>query len=281
MVQTQRQVKYHSKSHGSGNFSLSKRCRGKMMARSEINLPRISSTLTAPLLVVIPIYNEESNIADVIARWSETLRALGLSFQIVALDDGSRDRTHEILIEMENANPGLLCVIRKPNSGHGRTCRLGYDVAVNSSAEWILQIDSDGQCDPVFFPEFWQRRTEADCIFGVRVVRDDGWIRKLISTSCRLLTTVFTGKDLQDVNVPYRLMKRTALQSALKSVPPDFDLQNIALTLALKRRRDLRWLHLPIRFRARQGGRNSIDVGDILGKGWALLRQIHRVGEPS
>jgi dolichol-phosphate mannosyltransferase len=84
---------------------------------------------------------------------------------------------------------------------------------------------------------------------------------------------------LKDPNVPYRLMKRVALEKALPSVSKDFDIQNIALTLALKRNPALRWAYVPIRFRARQGGTNSINLRKIIKMGFTMLMQVNHVGK--
>lgn len=230
------------------------------------------------LIAVMPVYNEELNIVAVIREWLDTFAREGISHRLIAINDGSRDGTLSLLERCAAEFPERLLVLDQPNSGHGRSCRRGYERALTEAAPWIFQIDSDGQCDPAHFREFWLGRAEADCVFGVRAVRDDGLIRKLISAACRVCTALVTGKDLKDVNVPYRLMKRVALESALRTVPKDFDLQNVALTLALKRRRSLKWVHLPIRFRARQGGTNSINLMKIIKMGWEMLRQIHRVG---
>ncbi len=123
----------------------------------------------------------------------------------------------------------------KPNAGHGLACRTGYELAVARAAAWTLQVDSDGQCDPRYFAEFWQSRAEADVIFGLRTTRDDGFLRVLVSGGCRLATSLLSGVDLKDANVPYRLVRTGALQQALTRIPSDFDMQNVALTLALKR----------------------------------------------
>ena len=99
-----------------------------------------------------------------------------------------------------------------------------------------------------------------------------------ISASLRFLTMIATGRDLKDANVPYRLIKRSALQKALPSVPAEFDMQNVALTFALKRDPSLRWAYVPIKFRARQGGTNSINLPKIARMGWRMLLQINKVG---
>jgi dolichol-phosphate mannosyltransferase len=233
---------------------------------------------SAELIAVMPVYNEEANIAAVITEWLQAFARERINGRLLAVNDGSRDNTLSILQKLQTQFPDQLLILDKPNSGHGRSCRVGYEAALQQEAAWILQIDSDGQCDPAFFPVFWAKRNQADCIFGIRVTRDDGIVRKLVSRAASALTSVMTGRNLKDANVPYRLMKRAALEAALPSVPKDFEIQNIALTLALKRDSTLRWNYIPIRFRARQGGTNSINLRKIAQMGFRMLRQINRVG---
>lgn len=229
------------------------------------------------LYIVMPVYNEESSIPAVVAEWMAKLRSLGPSFRLLALDDDSRDGTNAILQELAAQNPGELEVITKPNSGHGRTCRYGYELAITANAEWIFQIDSDGQCDPQYFAEFWHRRENFDCLFGARTQRDDGWVRAAISCCCRAAVRFATGTPIADPNVPYRLMRRSVLERALQKIPPDFELQNIALSLALKRESQVRFAFLPIHFRARRAGTASLNLYRILQLGWEMLRDLKRI----
>jgi glycosyltransferase involved in cell wall biosynthesis len=232
------------------------------------------------LTVVMPVYNEEPNIGSVITQWLETLGREHVVAQLIAVNDGSTDGTWNKLAELQLRFPRELVLINKTNSGHGQSCRAGYEAALARQTQWILQIDSDGQCDPVFFPIFWAARHQADCIFGIRTRREDGYSRKVVSMICRILMATVTGRDLKDVNVPYRLIKRTALETALRAVPKNFDLQNVALTLALKRNRAWHWTYVPIRFRARQGGTNSINLRKIAKMGFRMLCQIREIGSP-
>ena len=94
-----------------------------------------------------------------------------------------------------------------------------------------------------------------------------------------MLIVIATGRDLKDANVPYRLIKRDALHRALPSVPERFDMQNVALTFALKRDPSIRWAYVPIKFRARQGGTNSINLRKIIKMGFRMLMQVNRVGK--
>lgn len=251
------------------------------MAHFSFNLAEIAGSLTAPLVIVMPIYNEEANIAHVLAEWAEALRAQGILFQFLALNDGSRDGTHEILLRLEAQEPDTLCVVSKPNSGHGSTCRIGYEIAANSGAEWILQIDSDGQCEPKHFDDFWNDREQFDCIFGQRASRDDGMARIMTSMICRAGASVICGQDLRDPNVPYRLMRRTALLQALRYIPPSFNIHNVALTYVLKKISGLRWRHVPIHFPDRKGGQNSINVLQVVTWGAEMLLELLRIRVPA
>lgn len=229
------------------------------------------------LAVVMPVYNEEANIETVLNEWMAELSRLDISFSILAVNDGSRDGTGAALKRQAERFPVQVIAIDKTNAGHGRACRAGYDRAVQGGAAWTLQIDSDGQCDPRFFAAFWQERDEADCVFGLRTSRDDGPLRSLVSGLCRLATSALTGIDLKDANVPYRLVRTAVMAQALARIPEDFDMQNVALTATLKRDRSLRWKYVPIHFRDRQGGTNSINLRRIAAMGWQLMRTFHRI----
>ncbi len=224
----------------------------------------------------MPVYNEEAVIKAVVKEWTQVLDDLSIDYLFLPVNDGSRDQTLSILQSLSKENPRIQ-VHDKANSGHGRSCRVGYDLALEKNAQWILQIDSDGQCLPEAFPEFWQNRQDADCVFGFRQKRDDGLLRKLVSKASRLAVFCVTGKMMRDPNVPYRLMRETILKEALLRVPADFDVQNIALSLALHRMKNVRWKLLPITFPERKGGSCSLNLKKIMRMGWKMLVDLRRV----
>ena len=229
------------------------------------------------LAIVIPVYNEAANVGELLREWREALEALSIDYCFITLNDGSTDDTAVKLDEFSATLGSRIDVVHKANSGHGRTCRFGYERALAANFPWVLQIDSDGQCDPIYFAKMWAAREQADCVFGIRVTRDDGLARARISRSLRLSTLLITGRDLRDANVPYRLMRHEVLERALLRVPAEFDIHNVALTLALKRDPSVRWHYEPIRFRDRQGGTNSINVPKIFKMGWNMLRALSGV----
>ena len=139
--------------------------------------------MTLPSIsVVLPVYNEEANLASVTQEWLEALAALGLRHKILLIDDGSKDRTPEIAADLAARHPGRVAHVRKTNSGHGRSCRHGYDLAIAMDTAWILQVDSDGQCDPRYFAALWAALLVYSVFFralGVVMLLVEAWMLML------------------------------------------------------------------------------------------------------
>jgi dolichol-phosphate mannosyltransferase len=225
------------------------------------------------LLVVMPVFNEEASIEKVVRDWfSELDRQVG-SFVLLAIDDGSTDGTHDTLRKLAAELDERLEVVSRPNKGHGQTCLEGYRKAYEGNVPYILQVDSDGQCDPIFFQEFWSKRTGFDVVYGQRQ-RADGFRRTLASWVLRWMLRIGFLTDCVDPNVPYRLMKTTACAGAFQSIPEDFFLANVALSLLLKRNPGIRQGVVAIRFLERTGGEPSVPFTRFAFKAFELFRQL-------
>ena len=96
------------------------------------------------LYLVMPAYNEEENIGQVIADWYPVVEQIGGDSRLVVLDDGSKDRTYSILKDACAEHP-LLVPVKKENQGHGATVLYGYRYALEQEPDYIFQTDSDGQ----------------------------------------------------------------------------------------------------------------------------------------
>ncbi len=224
------------------------------------------------LYVVIPAYNEQDNIEDVVNEWYEVLKLAGKDSRLVIVDDGSRDNTYDILQELAKSHPQLTA-ITKPNSGHGATILYAYNYAVQAGADFVFQTDSDGQTRPAEFTEFWQQRNEYDMLIGHRNKRQDGWSRIFVTKVLKLVVKICFGTTITDANTPFRLMKASVLREALPLVPKDFNLSNVILSVIFaKQQRRIRYM--PITFRPRQGGVNSINFKRICGIGWHALHDF-------
>ena len=228
-------------------------------------------TQSPPLLaIVVPVYNEAASIEGVLREWHAALSGLVEDFCFVAIDDGSRDAS---LAEMERLKAdGLpLEIVSRENRGHGQTCLQGYGIAVEMGAEWVFQIDSDGQCDPRYFDKVWALRESADVVYGCRRQRDDGLKRYLVTQVLKGYLLLFQGTFCRDPNVPYRLMRTRVLPPILAAIPPSFHLANIAVSYHLKRAK-VRHAHTAIGFRERTGGEPAVPWYKFLDK----AKELHR-----
>lgn len=182
------------------------------------------------LIVVMPVYNEEACIADVVSSWQCVLNRLEIDYLLIVLNDGSRDGTELRLRNFYSSE--RISVINKENSGHGPTILMGYHLAVEK-ADWVFQVDSDDELKPDSFFELWQRRASHDALFGFRVGRNQPVSRRVISSISRYVVSLAFGKGVLDVNIPYRLMCTNVLKDIIASIPSYSFAPNIMISGAL------------------------------------------------
>ena len=230
------------------------------------------------LYIVMPAYNEEANIQDVIQQWHpvcERINQEGNEAKLVIANDGSKDKTFTIMQGLCNQYPHLL-PIDKPNSGHGATVLYLYRYAINAGATFVFQTDSDGQTLPEEFWQLWEHRYEYDFQIGTRVGREDGASRVFVTKVLRLVGWLMFGVWVKDANTPFRLMNVDHLQAIMKLIPEDFFLANVAVSaIAVKMKEKIAWY--PITFRPRQGGVNSINMKRIFKIGIKALGDFRTI----
>jgi glycosyltransferase involved in cell wall biosynthesis len=214
------------------------------------------------LFVVMPAYNEEENVEMVVREWHEIAAKCGADSRLVIVDDGSRDNTYAKLQKLQSQFPQLQA-ITKLNGGHGATVLFAYHYAVEHNADYVFQTDSDGQTRPDEFWQFWERRDDYDIQIGYRKDRQDGLSRIIITRILKLVLFFQFGLWITDANTPFRLMSAVSLAELLPKIPRDHNLANVLLTV-LYTKGKFRMRYIPITFRPRQGGVNSINVYSII-----------------
>lgn len=231
------------------------------------------------LFIVIPAYNEEENIRQVIDDWYPVVEAHNGDggSRLVIIDDGSKDSTFKIMEEYAKERP-LFCPITKPNGGHGATVLYGYHYALEHGADYIFQTDSDGQTLPSEFEAFWEQRSLYDMVIGWRKGREDGASRVFTTKVLKLVIKVCFGVTVTDANTPFRLMKASILQEQIKLVPKDFNLSNVIITV-IYTKKGLGVKYMPITFRPRQGGVNSINLKKIFKIGKQALKDFREINK--
>ena len=229
---------------------------------------------------VLPAYNEEANIEEVIKQWHpicERINAENHAVKLVIANDGSKDRTFAIMQELQAKYP-LLTPLDKKNSGHGATVLFLYQEAIKNGADYIFQTDSDGQTLPEEFWQMWENRNKYDFQIGTRYGRQDGLGRVLVTKTLRLIVWLMFHVWVKDANTPFRLLKTEKLKPILEIIPQDYNLTNVAVSaIAVRWHYGIGWY--PITFRPRQGGLNSINMRRIFKIGFRALRDFRTINK--
>ena len=227
------------------------------------------------LYIVIPAYNEAENIVCVAKEWHEVVKKTGWGSRLLIIDDGSKDDTYSILNSLKDELPQLIA-LTKPNGGHGATVLYGYHYALSQNADYIFQTDSDGQTLSSEFWEFWELRTQFSAVIGYRNHRKDGLSRIFVSKVLKIVLRSVFKLNIPDANTPFRLIKNDALKKHVSKIPPDFNLSNVLLTVSLvKCKENIKFM--PITFRPRQGGVNSINLRKIVKIGFHAIKDFREL----
>jgi dolichol-phosphate mannosyltransferase len=227
------------------------------------------------LYIVIPAYNEEANIGAVIKDWYPIVEKLGNGSKLVIIDDGSKDDTYRIMQQyagtMEAFEP-----ITKPNSGHGATILYGYNYAIKEGADYIFQTDSDGQTLPEEFWPFWEKRNHYAMVIGHRKGRQDGFSRVFVTKTLKFVLWLCFHVSVIDANTPFRLMKAATLKEQVKLIPENYNLSNVIISVIYAKKK-LAVKYLPVTFRPRQGGVNSINMRKIIRIGKQAFKDFRKI----
>lgn len=207
--------------------------------------------------VVIPVYNEEECIAEVITSWDSFLHNfIGDNYIILLIDDGSKDKTSQITDELAGKVKNLR-VVHQKNGGHGNAVLNGYHKILAYDTDWVFQVDSDNQFSPEDFPPFWNARNESRFILGYRQKRYDDFNRLIITRIVRVLNFILFRCYIPDANIPYRLIKSDYLAKLLTVLPNQPFAPNIFLSV-LARRDGNDTKNIPVTHKERETGQVSI-----------------------
>ena len=225
------------------------------------------------LYVVMPAYNEEENIEEVVSSWYPVLEGKSPESRLVVADAGSKDKTHEILLRMKETMPQI-DIISDTGTFHGPKVIALYNYAIANGADYIFQTDSDGQTLPEEFGAFWDMRTAYKGIFGHRKVRGDGKSRAFVEKVVCFLLKLYFHVKVPGANATFRLMNAQTVAKYIGRLDKDYNLPNIMMTTYFSYYGE-EMTFKEVTFRPRQGGTNSINIKKIIKIGWKALKDFH------
>lgn len=174
--------------------------------------------------VVIPVYNEDKIIGEVIARLLEWLNNASFAYELIVVDDGSYDATRKILESID----GIQILTHPYNKGYGAALKTGVK---HSTSDWIIFFDGDGQHDPGYIAELIKYFPMYDMVVGAREGYKGPWIRQPGKKALHLLANYLVDFRIADLNSGFRLVKKESFNRFIHLYPDSFSLST-TITLA-------------------------------------------------
>ncbi len=165
--------------------------------------------LLKEISVFFPAYNEEENIAKTVASSVKILEKIAHKYEVIVVDDGSKDKTAQIVKDLIKSNPCIRLVTHNPNQGYGAAIKTGL---TESRYDVVCYTDSDGQFD---FEEIYNfielLKVGNDMVIGYRSKRTDNYYRRLMAKILHFVGIILFKINVKDVDCGFKLFKRSIL----------------------------------------------------------------------
>ena len=242
-----------------------------MSSRVDLSAPKAGATtgFTLPSVsIVMPAYNEEDIIEAVVTKCADYLERVCPDYEVVVVNDGSRDRTAEILDAMHAKNPKVKPV-HQPNKGYGGALQTGFK---NAHKEYVFFMDSDNQFDITELDRLIPHLANVDVVLGYREERQDHLGRKFNALGWRTLVNLLFGLGVRDIDFAFKIFKYEKLQEALPE--SEGAMINTEMLVKLKRR-NVRWVEVPVTHYPRLGGKSTGANVKVILKAFKELMKLH------
>ena len=212
-------------------------------------------TATLDLSVVIPVYNEEESLPVLWPEIRDALAPTGLAFEVIFIDDGSRDRSAELIRAFREADARVRLVKLKANAGETAATDAGLKTV---RGRYVVTMDADLQNDPRDIPGMLKHLPEWDAVTGWRVNRGDGdsVVRRVSSRVANRVRNALSDESIQDSGCTFRAFRRECLQDLVlykgfhRFIP------------TLLRMRGFRVIEVPVNHRPRRFGQSKYGIGN-------------------
>ena len=162
--------------------------------------------------IIVPVFDEEDNVLPLAREIARALDKEPRTFELVFVDDASRDKTWDRIQEAHRLDPRVRGVRLARNSGQSAALWTGVE---STTGNIIGTLDGDLQNDPADLPRLFAELHSVDFVSGVRLNRQDNWLRRVSSSIARRARKAVLGADFRDTGCALRAFKRTALDGVL------------------------------------------------------------------
>jgi glycosyltransferase involved in cell wall biosynthesis len=157
------------------------------------------------LSVFFPCYNEQDNVERTVKSAFDVLTPLKIDFELVIVDDGSKDKTGEIANRLAAKDEHIKVVHHNVNRGYGAALQSGFKAA---SKEYVFYTDGDGQFDIKELPMLFKYMADYDIVTGYRIKRQDNLVRKINAFCWTTMVNLLFGMKIKDMDCAFKLYKR-------------------------------------------------------------------------
>lgn len=215
------------------------------------------------LSVVIPVFNEEESLPSLDREVKAALEPAGITFEVLYVDDGSTDRSPELLAELAAADPRVRVIRLGRNQGQSPALAAGFR---RVRGDVVVTLDSDLQNDPAEIPRLLEALDGWDCVSGVRVKRQDTWTRRFSSRVANRVRDAVIHDGITDVGCSLKAYRAELVKDDL----PMFKGMHRFLP-ALVQLKGARVRELPVHHRPRRFGQAKYGIGNRLFRALADL----------
>jgi 4-amino-4-deoxy-L-arabinose transferase-like glycosyltransferase len=209
------------------------------------------------LSLVLPAYNEEAGIRQAIVEADEALAALCDDYEILVVDDGSRDATAVVVAEEAAIRPRVRLLRHDSNRGYGAALRTGFEAA---RFDLVAFTDADCQFYLADLDRLLPLTQSRPIAVGWREDRKDSWLRRFLSRGYNLLTRILLGSCVRDCDCALKIFRREALATILPETTGFF--VNVEM-LARARQLGYEVAETGVRHRPRLRGKSTVSVFDV------------------
>lgn len=236
--------------------------------RTQSGAPAATTFVLPSVSIVLPAYNEEDIIEAVVQKCADYLETVCPDYEIVVVNDGSKDRTGEILDAMHAKNPKVKPV-HQPNKGYGGALQTGF---ANAHKGYVFFMDSDNQFDIRELDKLIPHLGQVDVVLGYREHRQDHMGRKFNALGWRTLVNILFGLGVRDIDCAFKIFKHDKLQEALPE--SEGAMINTEMLVKLKRRH-VKWVEVPVTHYPRLGGKSTGANIKVIMKAFGELMKLH------
>ena len=236
-----------------------------------------TSSASPKVSIVLPVYDEQETIQGVICEIIETLTGASISYEIVAVEDGSKDESLAILRKLQSNYPGRLRIAKHTyNKGYGSALRTGIHTA---RGEIVVCMDADGQHNAVSIPKMLSMIPPYDMVIGFRTENYRGkWYRNLGNRFYNAFASWLSNFEILDLTSGFRAMRREAVSHFLPLYPAGFS-ASLTVTLAfLKAGYSI--AYIPVHVQERGAGKSKVSFLKDGGRFFVLLLRMIMLYDP-